>query len=1364
MSLFAQLLNGQTSREIGQIIKTLIQKQLNKDLTNTDIVDTENKTPVKLSLTKNIALTTDYGIQSLFEIAELYTPKYTTVEPDDDICKLLLRFENAGRLKDYSLAQDPSLSKDERNIAFAVGKYNLPGLFPLETNDNFMKTEMFSYYNGATHFAYVKDKLMIQLKRICIDNSLDISFFLRMKPMSLGRQIDREATTIFTKVDDDQLRYGYGCTIDTKGHMHFYIRNNYTQYHLWIKNAYSNIFLDPVYQDRGGFSLESFNKLNFQTDYQYLCSVVKNPLLKFDDWFLEYDTSNNEMKAILNGLLHTSSTTSPTTKPYLSLPMQEGKWIHTGITQQTTLYDNSGNNNNATISNIGTGGVWNDDNTLTSNGLVTGSLESTLPNIAALNTLTEFSVAFWFNPMSNLVPSHTEYVIHKGVVAAQTFLIYRNAGANDIRFVIYNTSTSDYQQAIFDNAFPDEDKWYLVVAKWKSGEKVKLSVNNSTAVQSAANLTMTLTNASTVLKIGRTVNGPTGIIALFKFYTTQIDQTTQDELYEQAYHNPSFPKSEAIQPVVDESPDPVFIPYSVFYILGNPTGTLTSGNYRFVNALSGDNPFVELYNCADGVETSDPEALIYDVADGVSSGGGVVEFTSQYNCVDPGTNSFVQLSESQDNAAAAVEVLASSPLIGQKVTKAIFRLRGVSTPTGNARCKVWNASNVLVTTLWYEGVTNQALSAASIRTDDYDPYTFQNTDVTPYGANTIQVGWKIGIEYDEGDSTSDQINVQRDTANPIATARQASRDYSGDWQFNASNDIVCQLFSGGTGTATSDPFIYMEYVPKIGGGSSNTYLYDRIMEKFGSGDTDVLTKVPTKMKFKLKKVGSPTGTLHCYLKTAYNGTTLAEFSSAITVSSIPTTTTEYTFSNLSNVTAISTNYVIMLVWESSNQSGKIGILTNDGASDPHNGTSSYIQKYGYIPGFESFGPHLINYTSIDFSGKIYKGGNSFNPWNRFSPTKQHIGLKVVNINSSLHGDKVTKVIARMKKTGSPTGIMTCSIKDGITFDDKAIIGQFDVSTMTAGVLQDVPFIKSTNTYLLGENDRIAFTYSGSDGTTNYVEINTNQNIKDGLNTIMYQVDGAETSEIATNDLAGIIYTGGEPDQNSRTRVVQSIEHQNSIIKGKKITKVIVKLYRTTIATTGTVYCSLYRGSDGQLIKTLESGGNPGYAVSSLSTNPAAPTTVIFEDTNNYPMTVGDKIAILFNGGNSTDKVGVLVRASAGYDGSNSWIRKYDEVDYDDSEPTVDLVGEMYEGGFDYTPPEGVEPDPTPVNDKDLIICAGNNKTSGFFECLLEEFRIYSKLVTEDEATNLIGNRYTIGQLGKNEILTPFTLKATGLDG
>ena len=407
----------------------------------------------------------------------------------------------------------------------------------------------------------------------------------------------------------------------------------------------------------------------------------------------------------------------------------------------------------------------------------------------------------------------------------------------------------------------------------------------------------------------------------------------------------------------------------------------------------------------------------------------------------------------------------------------------------------------------------------------------------------------------------------------------------------------------------------------------------------------------------------------------------------------------------------------------------------------------YISSYTAVPG-------------IDLAGKIYTGGNNFDAYLRFSATISRVTVKAVNSSSSLHNKKITKVVVRAKKTGSPGGIINCYLRDS-TDVVKVTYSSVDISTLT-GSYTDLVFTNVVHNYLTnsgtGSADKISIEFSGSDAS-NYLELNVNKDVIDGLNTIAQIYDSGNYTDKAILDVAGKMYEGGEPDLNSRTRVVQSIEHQNSRLKAKKITRVKAFLYRTTVGTSGTVYCNIRRGTDDSLVKTIGFTG-----VGGLSTAVDTPSQITFEDTtNNYPLNVGDKVSIEFNGGNTTDQVGVLVRSvTPNYDLTNSYVRKFDEVDYDDSEPTMDLCAVMDEGGFFFTPEPNSIPDPTPVNIKDLLYCAGNNAKSGFFETFLMEFRIYSKDITLNNADYLYGNRYSISAIGPGALQMPFSLKISSL--
>jgi hypothetical protein len=1336
---FVSLFTGMSERDIGYLLKNVIQKSINEELTNTEVSNVDEKTPVLITNSKDIELMTDISISSVINI-ESPTPYTMTEEPDGKDLKIWLKFQNAGELRDYSY---------QKNKSYAVGSNTMPGLFYRSEPHNMLKSELYTYFNGASHYAYTVDAPPIRILPNITANKIT-NFFIRLLPITLAKLLYAENNSLFTKVDDDQLRYGYSVTVDVVGSLHFYIKNDYRQYHLWIKDAYNDRLSDPLFGNTAQFRMENFNTQNFMTAYQQLCNIVKEEL-PFDDWHFKYNPTNHQMtvtkKTENNTAVVVADSATVTPVPILSCPIQEGKYRHDG-TIQTTIYDNSGGGFNGSITNITTGGAWQDDNTLLSNGTLVASdgLLVTFPTIAALDSATAYTISFWYKPETSTNPfAFSAWLLDKGYSANGSWIIYRPSGGSAAIRAEFKSSTGSFHTATFNNAFPDPTKWYHIVARFNPSSSLRIFVNG--VVSTGSTLPASIVAGSSTLKMYRTTTAANGTIALLKVFTSSLSDSQIADLYYEGYHNPLFPKSENIQPVQEETPDPIFIPFTNVYLLDKMT-TPAAADYRKINSLAGSNPLTTHYNVADGTSTTDPEVEQYNVPDGVTTGGGgPTEFTLIYNCTDPGTNSFVQLAEDQNNAATAVEISSSgSSLIGKKVTKAVFYLRGINSPTGTVKCYVWNASGSVVTELWYNGTLNNRLNAANVDTDAQTPYTFQNTDLTPWGSNTMQMGWKVGIEYDTGGSTNDQIRVKRDQGNPKSGEWANARDYNGNWDDNVdADDLVGQLYEGGTGTPTVEPWYVM----------SNSYITAELI-----GSTSPLkSKKPTRIRFKVKRNSSATsGTLSLIILNTSNVSkgTLTTWN----VSSLTTATggADLTWQNVNQDLTIENGEQIGLFVSGMPTGGTVSVMTNKGnntTSDPtknHNSTTSYLRK--------RTASSWTNDTSSDVSGNIYTGGNDFDAYLRFSETRTRVATKAVNNQSSLHNKKITKVTARIKKVGAPSGIIQCRIRDPNDVQ-RVLYSSVDVSTITAdSSYHDVVFENYLHNYLInsatGSGDKIVFEYSGA-GTSNYIEFNSNKDVFDTSNlaTIAQTYDNGNYVDQSQRDLAGKLESGGEPDLNSRTRVAQSIEHQNSRLKGKKITRIKQYLYRTNTNVSGTVYCNIRRGTDDSLVKTIDT-----VAASTLSTNAAAPTFVEFEDTtNNYPLTVDDKVCIEFNGGNSTDQVGVLVRTvDPNYDGTNSIVRKFNEANWDDAEVDKDLCATMDEGGFFFTPDPNAIPDPTPVNDKDLIFAAGNNKLSGFFETFLMEFRIYTKDITLDMANYLYENRYSISPISPGQILMPFSLK------
>src|SRR5690606_29204396 len=103
------------------------------------------------------------------------------------------------------------------------------------------------------------------------------------------------------------------------------------------------------------------------------------------------------------------------------------------------------------------------------------------------------------------------------------------------------------------------------------------------------------------------------------------------------------------------------------------------------------------------------------------------------------------------------------------------------------------------------------------------------------------------------------------------------------------------------------------------------------------------------------------------------------------------------------------------------------------------------------------------------------------------------------------------------------------------------------------------------------NDRICIEFLGAN-SSNYIEIKINKDVYQTTNTIGGTYSGTSNTDNAQIDIAGQLYTGGEPDVNSRIRVGQKIQVDNqSIMDGRKLTKIGVWLINPEGAT-GNIHC------------------------------------------------------------------------------------------------------------------------------------------------------------------------------------------------
>src|ERR1044072_2292979 len=153
MTDFVSLFTGMSERDIGYLLKNIVQRSINEELTNSEISSIDNKTPVLLTNSKDIELMNDISISSTINI-EAPTQYIMTEEPDGIDLKVWLKFQNAGQLRDWSY---------QKNKSYAVGSNTMPGLFHKSEPRNMFKTELYSYFNGHDHYAYSTDALPIRI-------------------------------------------------------------------------------------------------------------------------------------------------------------------------------------------------------------------------------------------------------------------------------------------------------------------------------------------------------------------------------------------------------------------------------------------------------------------------------------------------------------------------------------------------------------------------------------------------------------------------------------------------------------------------------------------------------------------------------------------------------------------------------------------------------------------------------------------------------------------------------------------------------------------------------------------------------------------------------------------------------------------------------------------------------------------------------------------------------------------------------------------------------------------------------------------------------------------------------------------------
>ena len=163
------------------------------------------------------------------------------------------------------------------------------------------------------------------------------------------------------------------------------------------------------------------------------------------------------------------------------------------------------------------------------------------------------------------------------------------------------------------------------------------------------------------------------------------------------------------------------------------------------------------------------------------------------------------------------------------------------------------------------------------------------------------------------------------------------------WQFNTEAESYTIVYNV---TGSSDNKLGASYSNFIG-----VYL--------ANSSSDLVNVAPTKVVFKLHKVGSPTGTLTVNI---FNGPTFVKTLGSLDVATLTTSSKEYTFIDALNTTELLAGYSLTMGYNGGDSSNYVVVKRNE--SNPFDGTNTYeIEEDG--AGGTDFN------TGYDTVGKIY---------------------------------------------------------------------------------------------------------------------------------------------------------------------------------------------------------------------------------------------------------------------------------------------------------------------------------------------------------------------------------------------------------
>lgn len=1079
--------------------------------------------------------------------------------------------DNAGKLQDYSL---------NNNNAYAYGTKQVQEIYIREDPNNVAGHEVVSYFNG-THYVTIEDNARLRLMDIITNEPTKTGFTIvrRFNPLKYGNS-KQDSVVIAQKTDSSSNKYAYSINMDDEGSIYFYVTVNYRQYFCKLAGAFN------IAENTANFFMENYHPADYKTEYEEI-QTLSNTLY---DLACSFNFSTKEAKIQLrykNNVLLSASSTSSTVIPQanlqLKMALQEGKWSTTPSTAINQVYDTTVNQHVGTVTNPDVSAVWQTDNTLLSSIVASGGTHISIPNHSTLTTLTEFSVSFWYGVGAGATPTTTKALVSKGLTSETYFRVERVANTSTLKATACTSATGLTPATVTHATSLTAGLWYFVTVKWKTGENVKMSINDGANTLSSTTQTGTISTTQP-FKIFD-VSSDSGTIINLSFYNRQLTAGEQTVLYSLGPHTSQLPPNLEPQRLPDPAPTPVTNPFSTLYSVAN-VATPAASDYVFLNDNTAASPYVSNYTCADGTPATLPEVQVYAAPTGVAT----VDSTSfDLTFADNGSNVLESLPHPTAGyrtrfwKITSVGSGAGSLLDGNVVNRISVNMKMVGSPAGSITANIYNTTGNIVSTL-----ETRAISSLGLNTSTVTPVIFSN----PLATATVGLNYFIGVTYPaaQGGNSSNYIQLLlRDTDADVSLREGASTE---TWA-PALNSVNYELTGAisyktppgdgttSTPTAITSALIAPTQSQSLPNGSSSISGAGMHIVNTSSGfGAAVNGKVPKTISAWFKKTGNPTGTMQCYIRDS-GGTVVRTFGAPVNMSTFASgSATQETFEDQNNNVALASGYYIEF---RDNMTYNNFDYSNIFYSQ--NGTDASM-IYGYWTG-NTFNTVSSNYdlgieitynvvtqnpptrtpasTSIPLPGvTTYQplAGSSYTgnaTYNQITSSTSGIGLE-------LNGRAVTSASFWLDRDGSPTGSLNCRIWNASGTVVKTIGASKDPSTIATSRTK-YTWTDDTNTVVMGVGFRlgIEFTKTFVDDN-NTINIHINDTDPDGSVREGYKIGSSFNLGNAAYDVS--------------TEIIYIIETPSS---GSGGTDAITQPYYVMGPTTGNYFFSEYVGSSDGLL-------------------------------------------------------------------------------------------------------------------------------------------------------------------------------------